>query len=66
MEVSYHAISGLFGSNSMKLFGKIGFFSLDILVDSESTHNFLDLSIASSIKMRILIDAFMEVKVTNG
>lgn len=66
MKVSFHAISRLFGSISMKLISKIGYFSLDILVDSGSTHNFLDPSVASAIKMRILIDAFIEVKVTNA
>lgn len=50
----------------MKLLGTMGSFSLDILVDSRSTHNSLDSSMASSIKMKILTDVFMEVKVANG
>lgn len=31
--------------NSMKLFGKIENFSVEILVDSNNTHNFLDLKV---------------------
>lgn len=52
MEVSFHAILGLIGNNLMKLVSKIDSFSRDILVDLESTHNFLN--------------PFMEVKVVNG
>lgn len=43
MEVSIYVILGSISYNSMKLLGKIGTFSVEILMDSKSTYNFLDL-----------------------
>lgn len=50
----------------MKLLGIMSYFSLDILVDFGSTYHFLDFSMTSSTKMKILTNAFMEVEVANG
>lgn len=66
MEVSINAISGLANTNYMKLLGKMASFSMEILVGSGSTHNFLDSSVAFAINMHVKIDSMMEVKVANG
>lgn len=65
MEVSINAILGLVSDNSMKLLEKMASFSIDILVDSGSTHNFLDPSVASAVNLNVKTDSVIEVKVAN-
>lgn len=53
MDVAIHAIFGSFNKYSMRILEKMGSFLVDILVDLGSTHNFLDPSVASTIKLKI-------------
>lgn len=64
MEVSIHAISDFMNFNSMRLLGKMGSVSIEILVDSGSIHNFLDPKVVQVV--RVLIDTRMQIKVANG
>ncbi|XP_042988692.1 uncharacterized protein LOC122316222 [Carya illinoinensis] len=66
LEVSIHAISGCINSNAMKLLGKIGSYSCEILVDSGSTHNFLDPLVVKAAKLKVMEDRNLQVKVANG
>ncbi|XP_035551117.1 uncharacterized protein LOC118349692 [Juglans regia] len=66
LEVSIHAISGCINSNAMKLLGTIGSFSVEILVDSGSTHNFLDPLVVEATKLRVMEDGALQVKVADG
>lgn len=50
----------------MKLLGKIGSFSIEMLVDSRSTHKFLDQLIVATMKVKVVTDSIMEVRVANG
>ncbi|KAF5447343.1 hypothetical protein F2P56_032901 [Juglans regia] len=66
LEVSISVISGCTNSNAMKLLGKIGSFFVEILVDSGSTHNFLDPLVVEAAKLKVLKDRGLQVKVANG
>lgn len=52
LEVSILAISGCSNNNAMRLHGRIGACSVEILVDSGSTHNFLDLLVVQEAKLK--------------
>lgn len=41
MEILIHELSGCINNNYIKLLGRIGESTIEILVDSRSTHNFL-------------------------
>ncbi|KAF5471969.1 hypothetical protein F2P56_008726 [Juglans regia] len=66
LEVSIHAISGCVNSNAMKLLGRIGSFTVEILVDSGSTHNFLDPLVVEATKLKVEKDVGLQVQVANG
>lgn len=42
VKIYIHAISGCINNNAMRLFGKVGTYSVKILVNSKSAHYFLD------------------------
>lgn len=50
----------------MRLVGVIGVQSVVILVDSGSTHNFLDPQVAKLAKLKVLEGPQLQVKVANG
>lgn len=66
IEVSLHAISGSISTNAMKLLGKMGSFSIEILVDSRSTHNFLDPIMVNTLIIKEANDTIIQIKVSNG
>ncbi|XP_035546571.1 uncharacterized protein LOC118348625 [Juglans regia] len=66
LEVSIHAISRCINNNAMKLFGKIGSASVEILVDLGSTHNFLDPMVVEVANLKVIKDEALQVKVADG
>lgn len=66
MEILINAISGFPSNNATRLLGKVGSFTVEILVDSRSTHNFLDPLVVEATKLRIQKDSSLQVKVANG
>lgn len=66
MEVSIHILSGSANFNSMKLLGRIGNSNVEILVDSRSTHNFLDLLVVQTFRLHLVTNLNMQVQVANG
>ncbi|XP_042958052.1 uncharacterized protein LOC122293563 [Carya illinoinensis] len=66
VEVSIHAISGCSTSNAMKLLGRVGSCVVEILVDSGSTHNFLDPLVVQTAKLKVHKDSKLQVEVANG
>ncbi|XP_059456454.1 uncharacterized protein LOC132186493 [Corylus avellana] len=65
-ETSLHAITGSQHPKTMRLVGWIGTLKIMILVDSGSTHNFVDSSICKKISMSICREQRIKVKVANG
>lgn len=62
----FYIISGCSSNNAMKLLDKIGSFLVEILVDSQSTHNFLNPLVVEAAKLRIVKDSRLQAKVANG
>ncbi|XP_042987252.1 uncharacterized protein LOC122315435 isoform X1 [Carya illinoinensis] len=66
VEISVNAISGCLGGNAMRLHGSIGSCVVEILVDSGSTHNFLDPVVVKAAKLTVQQDSCLQVCVANG
>nr|POF11672.1 hypothetical protein CFP56_62248 [Quercus suber] len=65
-EITLYALLGNPSPGTMRVLGKINHQELVILIDTSSTHNFLDTSIWMLLKLPIAIEDSFEVKVTNG
>lgn len=65
-EISIHVISGSHSPNTMRIVGTIHQQLVVILVDSGSTHNFLDPAIVLKAKLPKLSSEVIGVKVANG
>jgi hypothetical protein len=64
--ISLHAISGCIGPKTMCVKAMVGQHELIILIDSGSTHNFVDRKLAQALHLAVTpIEEFM-VKVANG
>lgn len=64
--ISIHALTGVPSYSTMRVRGAIGTRSLHILVDSGSTHNFLDEKLATKLNYPLQEIREMRVKVANG
>jgi len=65
-EISLHAITGSPNPRTMRLWGMIKYQGVIILIDSGSSHNFLDASISSKLALEIQQISNIAVKVANG
>jgi hypothetical protein len=65
-EISLNAIIGKPSPKTMRLVGIVQFHSLTILIDSGSTHNFLDVKFAASLAFNPLQGEGISVRVANG
>lgn len=65
-EISIHAISDTHAPQTMRILGKIGKQPLQVLVDSGSTHNFLNLQVAKRAGLTASAQGVFEVAVANG
>lgn len=64
--LSLHALQGFQGHNTMKLVAKIGEVDAIILVDSESTHNFVDSKLVRRLNLPIELTSQMRVMIADG
>ena len=64
--ISLHALLGLEDSQTMRLKGRIKQLSMMLLVDSESTHNFIDQSIVKRLGYPFQSVLGVSVTVANG
>ncbi|KAF5480102.1 hypothetical protein F2P56_000872 [Juglans regia] len=65
-EISLHAIIGSMNPKTMRVKGKIGNQWVVILIDSGSTHNFLDPAVLSRVHIPLVDEDKIRVKVANG
>jgi hypothetical protein len=65
-EISLHAITSYPNQETMQLLGTIRSHGITILVDSGSSHNFVDPTISSKVQLEIQVDVKQAVKVANG
>ncbi|OIT05665.1 hypothetical protein A4A49_61683, partial [Nicotiana attenuata] len=64
--VSMHAMTGLMDYRTMKLTGSVGAKAVHILIDTGSTHNFLDLNTAKRLGCALQAMPSFAVAVANG
>ncbi|KAF5450607.1 hypothetical protein F2P56_030941, partial [Juglans regia] len=65
-EISFHAIAGCISPRTMRVHGKIKNCSVIVLVDTGSTHNFLDPMIARKVGLAVKQGGQITVRVANG
>jgi hypothetical protein len=65
-EISLHAITGSPNPKTMRLWGKINYQGVIILIDFKSSHNFLDTAISSKLALSVQQVDNIAVKVANG
>jgi hypothetical protein len=65
-EISLNAISGSLGAKSMRLMGLLQHQQVSILVDSGSTHNFLDPAFLHKVQLPLTSTPFLRVKIADG
>ncbi|XP_022041421.1 uncharacterized protein LOC110944001 [Helianthus annuus] len=65
-QISIHAIMGVNSFSTMRIVGTIGTSQIQILIDSGSTHNFLDSKLASKLQRFTKGVPVMKVRVANG
>lgn len=65
-EVSLHSISGTVTPQIMRVKGSIGRHIVMVLIDSGSTHNFVDPGTTKRVGMIIQLEGTLEVMVANG
>lgn len=66
LEITIYAILECSNNNAMRLLGRIGSCAVEILVDSRSTHNFLDTIVVQEAKLKVQDDLNLQVRVANG
>ena len=64
--ISLDALEGTVGLNTLKVNGKINKTTVCILIDSSSTHNFLNTTIALKLQYQLTTIKPMIVQVANG
>nr|XP_023885311.1 uncharacterized protein LOC111997457 [Quercus suber] len=64
--ITLYALTGTPTPGTMRVRGRIKGSGLVLLVDTSSTHNFVDALMVSSLKLRIDTSRILEVKVANG
>jgi hypothetical protein len=65
-EISLYAISGSLSPKTMRLVGKLKNQLVVILIDSGSTHNFIDPAVAKKARLPCITTTLIQVKVANG
>ncbi|XP_062176260.1 uncharacterized protein LOC133881329 [Alnus glutinosa] len=65
-EISLNAITGAPSPRTMRIIGILKHHSIVILIDSGSTHNFVDTKLAASLGIRSSIQDEIQVKIANG
>ena len=65
-EITLYALSGIPTSGTMRVMGRVNQRSFVILIDSGSTHNFIDAALVSQLHIHEDTSQILEVKVGNG
>ena len=66
MEITLYALIGTPTPGTIRVKGKINGSGLVILVDTSSTHNFVEALLVSSLQLKVDVSRILEVRVANG
>ena len=66
MEITLYALIGTPTPGTIRVKGKINGSGLVILVDTSSTHNFVEALLVSSLQLKVDVSRILGVKVANG
>ena len=66
MEITLYALMGTPTPGTIRVKGKINGSGLVILVDTSSTHNFVEALLVSSFRLKVDVSRILEVRVANG
>lgn len=64
--ISLHALTGMQGHNTMRVTARVGSLLAIILVDSGSTHNFINARLVSRLSLPVMHQEQLKVSVANG
>ncbi|KAK1582669.1 hypothetical protein Q3G72_017159 [Acer saccharum] len=65
-EISFHALTGWSTSKTMRITTKIGHYEVVVLIDSGSTHNFINEKVAVMLHLPVVPTEPFNVKVVDG
>lgn len=66
LKISLHALTGWSMARTMRISTKIGTYELIVLIDSGSTHNFINEKVAKMLQLPVVLTRPFNVKVANG
>ena len=66
VEITLYALTGTPTPGTIRVMGRINGCGLVILIDTSSTHNFVDSSLVNCLQLRVDVSKMLEVKVANG
>ena len=66
VEITLYALTGTPTPSTMRVMGRINGCGLVVLIDTGSTHNFVNASLVNSLQLRVDVSKVLEVKVANG
>lgn len=65
-EISLHALTGWTAAKTMRVTAKIGHCEVVVLIDSDSTHNFISDKVAALLHLPVIPSEPFNVRVANG
>lgn len=65
-QITYYALTRWSGPQTMRVKAKIRFYEIMVLIDSNSTHNFISTRLANLLQLPIETTAAFTVRVANG
>lgn len=66
LEISHHALTRSQNPKTTRVMGRIGAQWVTILIDTGSTHNFLDPAVLKNVKLPLNVEENVKVRVANG
>ncbi|KAI9165525.1 hypothetical protein LWI28_015644 [Acer negundo] len=64
-EISFHALAGTAHPQTFRVTGRVGNKDLTVLIDSGSTHNFIDQTVVNKLGLQVIRDKIFQVTVDN-
>lgn len=66
LQITYYTLTGWAAPQTMRVLANIGSYEIMVLIDSESTHNFINTRLVNQLQLLITTTAAFSVRVANG